>query len=295
MNSFLDIYLLSEQTRWMPQKKAKKIKLEKSKKPSSKSTKGGKIAVLGAAAKHPSKVAGPGAKALNGTTAKKAHPAKQEKPVKKLITQSGIKKLPLMAKEKKLEAPSSPALSPGKGAKEPRKPDARLHLAGKAESKGKGKRDTEVVVVVPAPKGVTILTKEGKKKGKASAEGIAAKKSRCREPGCDHEASLLGYCRMHYIKNWRRIKRKESILASGQLNNYVEELVNKYPDKYLDVIRQDLATEKEWSKVVLDLELEGTDEDAASEDEMDSAAEGVRPATSGGAGRGEFDDEGESF
>jgi len=107
----------------------------------------------------------------------------------------------------------------------------------------------------------------------------------------------MGYCRMHYIKNWRRIKRKEGILASGQLNNYVEELVNKYPDKYLDVIRQDLATEKEWGKVVVDLELEGTDDDNAVEEDNEAVPEGVRPASGGGGGRGssEFDDEGDAF
>lgn len=157
------------------------------------------------------------------------------------------------------------------------------------KTKAKGKK--ELLVEVPAPKGIAILGREGKKKGKPSAaelQAIAAKK-RCREPGCDHDFSLSGYCRLHYIKNWRKIKRKESIIASGQLNNYVEELVHKYPDKYLEVIRQDLASEKDWAKVVVDLELESSEEDANTEEEMDAVPEGVR------RDRGEFEDEGESF
>lgn len=146
---------------------------------------------------------------------------------------------------------------------------------------GKGKKAVMVEVLAPPP--------AAKGKGKRGAEaGSASGKKRCREPGCDHEGNLGGYCRLHYIKNWRKIKRKEAILGAGQLNNYVEELVSKYPDKYLDVIRQDLASEKDWSKVVTDLELESVDEEFAAEEEAETAAEPRRPNP-------EFDDEGDSF
>ncbi|MGE3261226.1 MAG: hypothetical protein AB7K68_05560 [Bacteriovoracia bacterium] len=166
-------------------------------------------------------------------------------------------------------------------------------IAGKSAvptaAKGaKGK--AEVILEVPAPKGVALLGRESKKQ-KKSAESLAAAKRRCREPGCEHDFILTGFCRMHYIKNWRKIKRKEAILASGQLNNYVEELVSKYPDKYLDVIRQDLASEKDWSKVVVDLELDSVDDDAGGDEELEGAVEGVRT----GGGRGEFEDDSDSF
>jgi hypothetical protein len=223
--------------------------------------------------------------AKKGAAAKNAKPAKPSKvapkavaPLKAATPPKGkISIQPLKAKGKKEELKKAP-----KGA--PAKPELKV--------KGKGK---EVVVEVPAPKGVALLAKDVKgKKGKSSStEPGAQRQKRCREPGCDHDFTMLGYCRLHYIKNWRRIKRKEAILASGQLNNYVEELVNKYPDKYLDVIRQDLASEKEWAKVVVDLELENAEEDGSGEDEIDSVAEGVRPVA--GASRGEFDDEGDAF
>ena len=150
--------------------------------------------------------------------------------------------------------------------------------------------------MVAAKGAAALLGKEGKrKKGGDDAHALSAKK-RCREPGCDLDFSMSGYCRMHYIKNWRKIKRKEAILASGQLNNYVEELVNKYPDKYLEVIRQDLASEKDWAKVVVDLELESAEEEGVAEEESDAVPEGVR-STGGGSGGGgrDFDDDNESF
>lgn len=136
-------------------------------------------------------------------------------------------------------------------------------------AKGKGGKSGPVVEVVIPPSHPVL--KNVKEKGAA-----APQKKRCREPGCDHETLIAGYCRLHYIKNWRRIKRKEAILASGQLNNYVEELVSKYPDKYLEVIRQDLASEKDWAKVVIDLELEAPEEDAPADEEAEAVSDGAR-------------------
>jgi hypothetical protein len=89
----------------------------------------------------------------------------------------------------------------------------------------------------------------------------------CREIGCELLAVAKGYCRLHYLKNWSRIQNKEVILRDGRLKNYIEELVNKYPDKYLEVIRKDLAFENEFAKVIADLEIvESTSDDLIDED-----------------------------
>lgn len=274
----------------MPQKKAKKpakkASLEKAKKPAKTAKSSGLSAALKGVAKNV-------AKSVGLARGKKALPAqkgpalgKPEKGTKK--AEVSKKPLPVPAKGK------APALTLVKGKKEELKKGAKAVPDAPKGKAGKGK---EVVVEVPAPKGLAVLAKEGKGKKATKAEvAAAAKLKRCREPGCEHEFTLQGYCRLHYIKNWRRIKRKETILASGQLNNYVEELVNKYPDKYLDVIRQDLASEKEWGKVVVDLELEASEEEGAGDEDIDTVAEGVRPASGGGGGsRSEFDDEGDAF
>jgi hypothetical protein len=154
----------------------------------------------------------------------------------------------------------------------------------------KGKKGKVVAVEVS----VSTVVVKGKVKGQSSkaakkAESLSLKK-RCREPGCDNDPLVGPYCRLHYIKNWKKIKRKEAIIAAGQLNSYVEELVNKYPDKYLDVIRQDLASEKDWAKVVSDLELDSVEDDLLGEDEAESAAEGGRRGS-----ERDFDDDSDSF
>lgn len=224
--------------------------------------------VAGPAAKAPVKAAkkssGKPAAPIKAVKVTKEKPLKAVSPAKIKAGAKALKSLPIAAKGK---APVSPGLK---------------------EKARKGETVVEVVIDKPP-----VAKAKGKEtKGKKSKEEVRAQlapgKRRCREPGCDNEALLAAYCRLHYIKNWRRVKRKEAILATGQLNNYVEELVNKYPDKYLDVIRQDLASEKDWAKVVIDLELESSEEEAAGEEDIEAVAEGVRRER-------DFDDEGDAF
>lgn len=110
----------------------------------------------------------------------------------------------------------------------------------------------------------------------------------CREVACEGLGTSGGYCRMHYIKNWKKIKRKEVILKEGKLNQYIEELVAKYPDKYIEAIRQDLTNDKEFAKVIHDLDLD------ESVDEF-SDAEGESLDAIVGDIKRDFDDEGDAF
>jgi hypothetical protein len=108
----------------------------------------------------------------------------------------------------------------------------------------------------------------------------------CREVACEGLSTTAGYCRLHYIKNWKKIKRKEVILKEGKLNQYIEELVLKYPDKYIEAIRQDLASDKDFAKVIYDLDLdEGTDEFDPEGESMDAVIDTIKR---------DFDDEGDT-
>ncbi len=117
-------------------------------------------------------------------------------------------------------------------------------------------------------------------KGKVVGARSSGKLSRqdagdvCRELACEMLATSATYCRMHYIKNWKRIKAKEVLLQEGKLDRYIGELVAKYPDKYLEAIRQDLQSDRDFLKVVRDLEIVDTslDEDEVAVD-SDSSTE----------------------
>lgn len=83
----------------------------------------------------------------------------------------------------------------------------------------------------------------------------------CREVACEALGTTGGYCRLHYIKNWRKIQRKVVILQERKLNGYIEELVLKYPDKYIEAIRLDLADDRAFAKVIADLDLDESVDD----------------------------------
>ncbi len=110
----------------------------------------------------------------------------------------------------------------------------------------------------------------------------------CREVACEGLGTSGGYCRLHYIKNWKKIKRKEVILREKKLNQYIEELVAKYPDKYIEAIRQDLASDKDFAKVIYDLDLDEAvdDFDAEGGDSVDSLIDTIKR---------DFDDESDAF
>jgi hypothetical protein len=92
----------------------------------------------------------------------------------------------------------------------------------------------------------------------------------CVVRGCDNPATTSGYCRYHYIKLWKDVKKKEAILSEGRLAKIIEELVRKYPMKYIETIIHDLADDKAFNHVLKDLDIE-TDEaeiDAFDDDEL---------------------------
>ena len=116
---------------------------------------------------------------------------------------------------------------------------------------------------------------------------VASGETVCREVACEGLSTTAGYCRLHYIKNWKKIKRKELILKEKKLNQYIEELVAKYPDKYIEAIRQDLENDKDFAKVIYDLDLdESVDDFDADAESADSVIDSIKR---------DFEDEGGDF
>jgi hypothetical protein len=92
---------------------------------------------------------------------------------------------------------------------------------------------------------------------------------------------------------WKKIQIRKKILADGKLQRYVEELTARYPDKFLELIRRDLRTEKDFLAAIQELEIdEGAIENDFEEDNS-SFIEEVRtmgePSGAGGTGMDEDD------
>lgn len=183
--------------------------------------------------------------------------------------------------EKKTEkkAPVAKAAASAKGAT---KPQAQQPV--KTAKEVASKKVTAAKTAVPSKEANPAKAAKGKGKGarKGSSAALTGRvidpnSNHCREVACESLASASGYCRLHYIKNWKKIKRKETIMKEGRLNQYIEELVAKYPEKYLEAIRVDLANDKEFVKVIRDLELDESIDDFEGENEsVEGIVENIR-------------------
>ncbi|MBF0297189.1 MAG: hypothetical protein HQK51_00595 [Oligoflexia bacterium] len=78
----------------------------------------------------------------------------------------------------------------------------------------------------------------------------------CLEKYCENLQTTLGYCRPHYIKNWKNIRKKRAILKEGKLQNLIEELISKFPAKYVEAIMHDLSGDKEFYQVLKELNID---------------------------------------
>lgn len=99
----------------------------------------------------------------------------------------------------------------------------------------------------------------------------------CKVRDCDQVANVEEHCRFHYLLLWKKIQIRKSILNDGKLEKYVEDLTSRYPDKFLDVIKKDLKTEKDFLAVIQEMELdENALNEIENEDEVQSFADEIR-------------------
>lgn len=98
----------------------------------------------------------------------------------------------------------------------------------------------------------------------------------CRVRDCDQVAMVDGYCRYHYLLFWKKIQVRKKILTEGKLERYIEELTARYPDKYLDMLRKDLKSEKDFVAAIQELEIDDSTGEGEFEDEAQSYIDEVR-------------------
>lgn len=245
-----------------PAKAAKKASTVK-RKTQAVSTSGAKTAKAGAAAK-------------KAASAKKAATAKA-----KTATKAAAKAAE--AKETKKKAPAkaaAPAKAPEKAAEKaaaPAKAAKKTSAAAKATPvvkapavkapKKEEERPLPAVTTAPQPVEEVVLT---------DAEG----RRYCRVKDCDQIANVEAYCRYHYLLYWKNIQNRKKILSEGKLERYIEELTARYPDKYLEILRKDLRSEKDFMAAIQELEIDDSSVDTEFEDETQSYLDEVRGMSS---------------
>ncbi len=98
----------------------------------------------------------------------------------------------------------------------------------------------------------------------------------CRARDCDQIGTVDGYCRYHYLLFWKKIQVRKKILTDGKLERYVEELTARYPDKFLEMIRRDLRTQKDFLGAIQELEIDEANTESEFEEDAQSFIDEVR-------------------
>jgi len=98
----------------------------------------------------------------------------------------------------------------------------------------------------------------------------------CRVKDCDQISTVDAYCRYHYLLYWKKIQIRKKILSEGKLERYIEELTARYPDKFLDMLRKDLRSEKEFLAAIQELEIDESASEGEFEDEAQTYIDEVR-------------------
>ncbi len=107
----------------------------------------------------------------------------------------------------------------------------------------------------------------------------------CKVRDCDELSAVDGYCRFHYLRLWKKIQLRKKILAGGKLDMYIEELTQRYPDKFVEMIRNDLRTEKDFLAAIHELDIDESSLDAEAEEDqglMDEVRGIATPEDTGG-------------
>ncbi|MFM6929591.1 MAG: hypothetical protein ACKOX6_14070 [Bdellovibrio sp.] len=112
----------------------------------------------------------------------------------------------------------------------------------------------------------------------------------CRARDCDQIAAVDVYCRYHYLLFWRKIQVRKKILVDGKLERYVEELTARYPDKFLEMIRRDLRTEKDFLAAIQELEIDESATENEFEEDNSAFIEEVRGMGDSGGGTSDDDE-----
>ncbi len=110
-----------------------------------------------------------------------------------------------------------------------------------------------------APKTVKQETAPKVKKKKAPV---------CAQRGCRKPASSQSYCRLHYFSHWREIKEDEKTRAERRLNAYVDRLAKRYPDDYLEKIKEGIEDEDIFKKTIEQLDIDTEADEGETEREF---------------------------
>jgi len=102
----------------------------------------------------------------------------------------------------------------------------------------------------------------------------------CKEPGCNNQQTTAGFCRLHYLKNWKKIRAEKQRKAAKSLNKYIENIVRSNPDRAVDSLkgnlRDEISLEKSMEDVFYGDSLREVMEDLGYREDLDMMIDSIK-------------------
>ena len=96
----------------------------------------------------------------------------------------------------------------------------------------------------------------------------------CKTAGCHDISVVKGWCRLHFLASWKKGKGKEAKKAGQQLEAYLKELGKKFPEEFLEKLRNDV---EEMNQKESESEDKGTlFESSDGDEDFDTIIKGIR-------------------
>ena len=212
------------------------------------------------------KVKRPAKKAIKKKIAKKATGKKVKKKIaKKAMAKKTKKKVTSKQKAKKKATKKVIAKKVAKKAtKKAIAKKATKKVAKKAIAKKVAKKVTKKLTAKKSTKKTQVDVEFLIQKEPAAAEVVitdAQGRRYCQIPECDQFDTVEGYCRYHYLLHWKKIQLRRKILSEGKLDKYISNLTDRYPDRFLEILKNDLKSQANLELVLHDMGELGTEEE----------------------------------
>lgn len=100
----------------------------------------------------------------------------------------------------------------------------------------------------------------------------------CKENNCMSEQTTDGFCRLHYLKNWKQIKSDKKKKALKTLNNYVENIIKTNPENYKSGAKNSLFGEPtaETQTYFQRDDIDSVMEDLGYKEDLDRLIDGIK-------------------
>ena len=207
----------------------------------------------------------------------------KKKTTKKKTTKKASKKKSVAKKKAAKKSKASKKITKKatkKAAKKVTKKAAKKKTAKKAKKKAATKTtkkvQNKIVEKKPKPKApkvappkpiepekVALTEEEIVKKALGELKGFnffVSDSDECFDPSCDNPITTGGYCRYHYIKHWKDIKKKQFILEEGKMLTHIDVLTKNFSCKIIEPLLSDLSDKKIFYDVLKQVNIETTEE-----------------------------------